>query len=102
MRTLPLAALACLASTLAMTACQHQPVETTAIATKPVRQATLAYPPTHTVDQVDDYHGTRVADPYRWLEDIDSSATTDWIATCSDSICSIVASGQAGSSAPVT
>lgn len=26
------------------------------------------YPPTRTVDQVDDYHGTQVADPYRWLE----------------------------------
>jgi prolyl oligopeptidase len=26
------------------------------------------YPPTRTVDQVDDYHGTKVADPYRWLE----------------------------------
>lgn len=26
------------------------------------------YPKTRTVDQVDDYHGTRVADPYRWLE----------------------------------
>ncbi|HET6424169.1 MAG TPA: prolyl oligopeptidase family serine peptidase [Planctomycetaceae bacterium] len=28
----------------------------------------LLYPPTKTVDQVDDYHGTTVADPYRWLE----------------------------------
>src|SRR5690606_26499331 len=27
----------------------------------------LNYPPTKTVDQVDDYHGSKVADPYRWL-----------------------------------
>ena len=26
------------------------------------------YPETREVDQVDDYHGTKVADPYRWLE----------------------------------
>ena len=29
----------------------------------------LAYPVTKKVDQVDDYFGTKVADPYRWLED---------------------------------
>jgi prolyl oligopeptidase len=28
----------------------------------------LTYPKTRTVDQVDDYFGTKVADPYRWLE----------------------------------
>ncbi|HSI03037.1 MAG TPA: prolyl oligopeptidase family serine peptidase [Myxococcota bacterium] len=37
------------------------------------------YPLARTVDQVDDYHGTKVPDPYRWLEDADSSDTRAWI-----------------------
>jgi prolyl oligopeptidase len=41
----------------------------------------IQYPPTRTVDVVDDYHGTKVADPYRWLEDLDSDDTAAWIET---------------------
>lgn len=39
----------------------------------------LHYPPTRTVNQIDDYHGTPVADPYRWLEDLDGAPTREWV-----------------------
>ena len=42
-------------------------------------KAPLVYPPSRTVDQVDDYHGTPVADPYRWLEDPDAPETRAWV-----------------------
>jgi prolyl oligopeptidase len=39
----------------------------------------LSYPVTRKIDHVDDYHGTRVADPYRWLEDETSPETAAWV-----------------------
>lgn len=39
----------------------------------------LSYPVAKKVDQVDDYHGTKVADPYRWLEDANSAETKAWV-----------------------
>jgi prolyl oligopeptidase len=40
----------------------------------------IVYPESKKVDQTDDYHGTKVADPYRWLEDLDSADTRAWVA----------------------
>ena len=38
-----------------------------------------AYPVTKKVEHVDEYHGVKVADPYRWLEDENATDTTAWV-----------------------
>ncbi len=39
----------------------------------------IKYPETKKVDHVDDYHGTKISDPYRWLEDNNSKETAEWV-----------------------
>lgn len=39
----------------------------------------IQYPPAARGDVIDDYHGTKVADPYRWFEDPNAQATKDWV-----------------------
>lgn len=41
--------------------------------------AQLRYPTTKKIDTVDDYHGKKIADPYRWLEDDNSEETKAWV-----------------------
>src|SRR5947209_19025217 len=40
---------------------------------------TIQYPPARHSEVVEDYHGTRVPDPYRWLEEPDAPETRAWI-----------------------
>ena len=41
--------------------------------------APTGYPDTRAEPQVDDYHGTPVADPFRWLEDDNAPETEAWV-----------------------
>ena len=61
--------LSCLCGLL--TACQPQKTETT--------MPPLAYPKTEKVSQTDTYFGTKVEDPYRWLENDTAANVKNWV-----------------------
>jgi|WetSurMetagenome_2_1015567.scaffolds.fasta_scaffold07261_2 prolyl oligopeptidase len=62
--------LSILTAAIAMSACQSAPKTNTP---KPI------YPAAKRAAQVDDFFGTKVADPYRWLENSDAPDTRAWI-----------------------
>jgi prolyl oligopeptidase len=43
------------------------------------QRSSLSYPSARRADVIDDYFGTRVADPYRWMEDLASPELKEWI-----------------------
>jgi prolyl oligopeptidase len=57
------------------------PTSTDIVAGLPATPSTqLVYPITAKVDVSDNYNGNKVDDPYRWLENLDSKPTQDWVA----------------------
>lgn len=56
---------------LSMTACNSKKSST--------QEEKMNYPETKKTDTVDNYFGTEVADPYRWLEDDRSTETAEWV-----------------------
>lgn len=56
----------------------------TLMAQQEVEFTQLEYPPSKKVEQRDNYFGTEVADPYRWLEDNDSDETREWVSAQSE------------------
>ena len=48
------------------------------------KQQSFEYPVFPKSDVVDDYHGTPVADPWRWLEDPNSEQTQNWVKAQND------------------
>ncbi|WP_395855350.1 prolyl oligopeptidase family protein [Cystobacter fuscus] len=85
MRTPLVSAVAC---AFWLTHCSHAPESREApapsapspsVATPASAPKGLSYPAARKDDVVDDYHGTKVADPYRWLENPDSPESRQWI-----------------------
>ncbi len=66
---------ALLAATTLLLSCSHAPQA------KPpgVYDSGIVYPTSAQVEHIDTYHGVEVADPYRWLEDLDSPDTARWV-----------------------
>ena len=62
---------------LGVAACAILVVSVTALAQDSKQK--INYPKPKKVEQIDEYHGVKVADPFRWLEDPDAPESRAWI-----------------------
>jgi len=60
-------------------ACASQEPAATHAPAPPAAVAKFQYPATLRDDVTDEYHGVRVADPYRWFEDLSAANTRAWV-----------------------
>jgi len=62
---------------LLLASCNNTAENSASNSLKPMEKP--VYPQTKTVDQTDDYFGTTIADPYRWLENDTAADTEEWV-----------------------
>ncbi len=72
-------AVAALALSLLLTACGGEQPGGTAVAELPDAPDKDDYPVAMRSDHVDEYHAVEVADPYRWMEEMESDAVEAWV-----------------------
>jgi prolyl oligopeptidase len=61
---------------LVFNACQHNSTNSNSMQNQTIA---VTYPETKTVDQTDNYHGTTITDPYRWLEVDTAAEVEEWV-----------------------
>jgi prolyl oligopeptidase len=66
-------------SGLFLAGCGQQSTTVNNSAETEMKMEKVTYPVTQKGDVVDEYFGTQVPDPYRWLEDDMSAETADWV-----------------------
>jgi prolyl oligopeptidase len=71
--------LLCTACLLTLVDCAPAPPKSPTAAASSAPVPALSYPTARRDGAVDDYHGIKVADPYRWLEQLDSPETRSWV-----------------------